>query len=55
MGEGGVAAAISVLSIAVLGAAMGFYFWERKMGIIRARRGHQNAVQGFHPQGHGHG
>jgi len=47
MGEGGVAAIISVLSVAVLGAAIGFYFWGRKMGIIRGRKGNQNAVQGF--------
>lgn len=45
MDEGGVAAIISVLSVAVLGAATGFYFWGRKIGIIRGRKGNQNAVQ----------
>lgn len=53
MDEGAVAAVISVLSLAVLGAAVGFYFWGRKMGIIRGRKGVQNGAQAVPPLGHG--
>ncbi len=55
MDEGGVAAIISVLSVAVLGAGIGCYFWGRKMGMIKWRRANQNAAQGLQPHLHGQG